>query len=156
MSRIEQAMRPATDAERKALGVPPAYTDVMVAVDPKADLRATARIPATPRHPDGKTFYLYSKGFRAKQDAKKWKRVQKLEAKMERVAERIDRDAEAGDGLAICARLVVLTGMRNGGDPQGAKVSYGASSLLVKHVVENDGQSIRLVFPGKHAVEQDV
>jgi len=142
-------MRPATDEERKRLGVPPAYTNVRISDDPNADLRAVATTPK------GKTFYLYSKAFRARNDAKKWTRVRKLNAKMEKVEARIDRDAQAGNGIAICARLILQTGLRNGGEPQGDKPSFGASSLLLEHCSVH-GNVVRLQFPGKHAVPQDV
>jgi DNA topoisomerase-1 len=144
-------MRPASDAERKALGVPPAYVNVRVAVDGSADLVATATTP------QGKAYYLYSKAFRAKQDAKKWTRVRRLEAKLQKVEDRLERDAEHGNAIAICARLVLHTGLRNGGEPQGVfgKQSFGASSLLMEHVTLQ-GDSARLQFPGKHEVMQDV
>jgi DNA topoisomerase-1 len=144
-------MRSASDAERKKLGVPPAYTNVMVAVDPKADLVATALTPK------GKTFYLYSKAFRARQDAKKYARVARLVKKADEIEARIDRDClnPAGDDyhVAMTARLILLTGLRNGNPAQGEKESYGASSLLLEHCVDNQDE-LRLVFPGKHGVMQ--
>jgi len=135
-------MRKASPEEAKKLGIPPAYTNVMVAVDPKADLQATAFIPKT-----GKPFYRYSK----------WRRVRKLAAKVEKIEARILRDAQSGPDreLALCARLVLLTGMRNGGDPQGEGESYGASSLQLRHI-SVDGDAVRLQFLGKKQVPQDV
>jgi DNA topoisomerase I len=142
-------MRPASDAERKALGIPPAYTNVYVAVDPEADLIATAKTPK------GKTFYRYSKRFVERQTARKWKRVQALEGKLQKIEDKLERDAHAGNGIALCARLILHSGMRNGGEPQGDKPSFGASSLLMEHVVVT-GSRCDFRFPGKHGVEQDV
>src|SRR6187431_1454388 len=56
-------MRPATDKERRRLGIAPAYTQAMVATDPKAELRATATTAA------GKTAYYYAKGYTDRQAA---------------------------------------------------------------------------------------
>jgi DNA topoisomerase-1 len=143
----KQEMRAATEAERKALGVPPAYTNVMVSIDAKADLIATARIP------NGKTFYKYSQAFIEGQAAKKWDRVKKLGAKVERIEARIERDCETGSSEAMCAKLILLTGMRNGGEPQGKGESFGASSLQVRHA-RVVGSTIVLDFIGKKGVPQ--
>lgn len=142
-------MRKATDAERKALGVPPAYSDVMVSTDPKADLVATARIP------NGKTFYRYSKAFVERQAAKKWDRVKKLGAKAEKIERRIKADCASGESrdVAMTSWLIMLTGMRIGNPPQGLDQSYGASSLLMKHV-RVTGNEITLDFVGKKGVKQ--
>jgi DNA topoisomerase-1 len=144
-------MRRATESERKALGVPPAYTDVMIAVDPKAELIATAKTKA------GKTFYKYSQAFVEKQQDAKWARVRKLGRSVEKVVARIEKDSVSGPqrDVAMTARLILLTGMRNGGAPQGETESFGASSLLLKHVTL-DGNTMRFQFPGKKAVPQDV
>ena len=84
MCRAE-GLRPATPAEAKARGIPPAYTNVMISDDPNADLQATARTAA------GKTFYLYSKAFTARSAEAKWRRVRKLNAeRMQRIEPRQD------------------------------------------------------------------
>jgi DNA topoisomerase-1 len=142
-------MRKATDAEKRALGVPPAYTDVMVSTDPNADLVATARIP------NGKTFYRYSAAFVERQAAAKWDRVKRLGAKAEKIEKRILRDAQSGEDrhVAMCAWLIMLTGMRNGNPPQGKDQSYGASSLLLEHTnVRKD--EVTFDFVGKKGVQQ--
>jgi len=151
MCRAE-GLRPATPAEAKARGIPPAYTNVMISDDPNADLQATARTAA------GKTFYLYSKAFTARSAEAKWRRVRKLNAeRMQRIESRILRDA-SGSGedrhVAMTAYLIMLTGLRNGGAPQGTKESFGASSLLMQHV-QASPESVRLRFPGKHGILQD-
>src|SRR5262245_517538 len=132
-------LRPASAEEAKKLGIPPAYTDVQVSDDPNADLVAMAWIPKT-----GKPFYKYSQAFIAKQAEEKWRRVRRLGGRVEKIEARILRDAQGEDAntkeLALMARLVLLTGMRNGGDPQGEGESYGASSLRYRHVTSNDGE----------------
>jgi len=152
----KDGMRPATDEERKALGIPPAYTDPLVAIDPNADLIAMATITT----PSGvqKPFYKYSKAHIARQHAKKYRRVQKLASKIEKIEKRIDADVSSeGDSrpLAICAKLVLLTGLRAGNPPQGEGESFGAASLLLSHCsFVEDGVS--LDFIGKKGVPQHV
>ena len=146
----KNGLRPATAEEAKKLGVPPAYTDVLIADDPKADLIATARTPK------GKTFYMYSASFRERMNRRKFKRVRALMTRIDKIEQRVLRDAQRfeTESLATCARLIMLTGMRNGGESQGEKRSYGATSLLVEHC-ERMPDGIRFRFTGKHGVEQD-
>src|SRR4051812_33288938 len=91
----KEGMRPATDAERKALGIPPAYTEPLVAIDPSADLIAMATITT----PSGKQkpFYKYSAAHIARQASAKYKRVQKLGGKIEKIEARIERDCQSSD-----------------------------------------------------------
>jgi DNA topoisomerase IB len=150
-------MRAATDAERKALGIPPAYTEPLIAIDPNADLIAMATITT----PSGKQkpFYKYSAAHIERQAKAKFKRVQKLAGKIEKIESKILRDCSSDDeetrALAVCARLVLLTGLRAGNPPQGVGESFGAASLLMSHVtLESD--VVTLDFIGKKGVVQHV
>jgi DNA topoisomerase-1 len=153
--KAKQGMRPASDAERKELGIPPAYTEPLIAVDPTADLIAMATITK----PDGTTkpFYKYSAKHIARQAAKKFKRVAKLGDRIEKIEARIEKDCRSGVNrdVAMCARLVLMTGLRAGNAPQGEGESFGASSLLLEHCT-TEGDTIRLQFIGKKGVAQDV
>jgi DNA topoisomerase-1 len=147
-------MRPATDAERKALGIPPAYTEPLVAIDPQADLIAMATITT----PSGKTkpFYKYSKSFIERRAKEKYKRVAKLASRIDKIEKRIASDSEGTSEdrhLAMTARLILLTGMRIGNPPQGVGESFGATSLLLSHCTPN-GSSVKLDFIGKKGVAQ--
>jgi len=150
MCRERGEMRDATPAEAKALGIPPAYTNVRVAVDPKADLLATATTGK------GKTYYKYSAAFTERNARAKWVRVRKLSKKADRIAERIDKDSRSGDCVAMTARLILFTGLRVGNDAQGDAETFGASNLKMEHVCVNGGDEVHLRFPGKHSVAQDV
>jgi DNA topoisomerase-1 len=151
MCRKTTEMKAATPAERKAMGIPPAYTDVMISVEAGSDLVATAKTPK------GKTFYKYSAEFIARQADRKWKRVRKLNERIAKVEARIERDCrdvESPDRhVAMTARLILLTGLRNGGAAQGEKEAFGASNLLLRHV-NVVGSTVELDFPGKHGVRQ--
>lgn len=144
---MRTGFRQATDEERRALGVPPAYTEVCVPVDPKSRLLAVARIP------NGKTYYKYAKTAVQAGEAAKWKRVAKLASKLEKIEARLNSDVEKGVSEAFCVRLILLTGMRNGNPPQGLHETFGASSLRLRHV-QVQGQKLVFDFPGKHNVPQ--
>jgi DNA topoisomerase IB len=147
-------MRAASPEERKALGVPPAYTDVMITEDPTADLRATAKITS----PSGKikTFYKYSQAYVDRQAATKFKRVKNLAAKIEKIEARVERDCQTPElrDVATCLRLILMTGIRIGNPHQGKDISYGAATLLVQHVTLDENR-VRLQFKGKKQVDQD-
>jgi DNA topoisomerase-1 len=145
-------MRQASDDEKKALGVPPAYTNVLVATDPSADLIATATITT----PSGKqkTFYRYSASFIAKQAARKFSRVKRLAKRIDRIEARVARDCLAKPE-AMCLRLILQTGIRIGNPHQGEKESFGAATLLTRHAAVT-GDVVRLQFTGKKQVEQDM
>jgi len=55
---------------------------------------------------------------------------------------------------AMTLRLILLTGLRNGGEGKGLKEAFGASNLKMSHVTV-DGDTVRLQFPGKHGIAQD-
>jgi DNA topoisomerase-1 len=149
----KSAMRAATREEAKARGfvIPPAYTDLRLAVDPKADLQVLAHTPKN------KTAYFYSKEFVERQVRLKWKRVDKLMRSIDAVEKRVSADSEGGSDedreVAMTIRLIMQTGLRNGNKKQGEKDSYGASSLRMEHV-QHAGARVLLHFPGKHGVSQ--
>jgi len=147
MRATRSEMRAATAAERKARAIPPAYTNAMIAVDPEADLQATAVTPA------GKTAYFYSATYVQRQVNEKWARVRKVTKKIDAIAERVERDSKDGIGEAMTIRLILQTGLRNGGKMQGKVEAFGASSLRMEHVVLK-GDTLLLTFPGKKGVAQ--
>lgn len=144
-------MRPATEKDRRRLAIPPAYTDAEVSTDPRAELIATARTPT------GAVWRKYSDQYVEHQQAAKWSRVAMLQRRIPQLVQRLDADLTGPRrGLAVCLRLIALTGLRNGGEDQLGEVqAYGASSLLMAHV-SVDGDTVRLRFTGKSGVEQDV
>jgi DNA topoisomerase-1 len=139
-------MRPATAADRKKYAIPPAYTNAMVATDPKAELRATAYSPAT-----GKTASYYTKAYKARQAAAKWSRVMSVHRDMPTLWRKI---STSKDQEAMTLRVILRTGLRNGNEGQGEEKAYGASNLRMEHV-SVDGDTVRLQFPGKSGVAQD-
>jgi len=141
------AMHPATDRERKRLKIPPAYVDVMVADDPKAELRATAVSPKT-----GQTAYIHSKAYKQRQQNAKWSRVVHVQTHVEKLEAKLAKAIKRGRGedyhAAMTLRLILQTGIRNGTEPDGETV--GASSMRMEYVTV-DGDTVRFNFPGKGA-----
>jgi DNA topoisomerase-1 len=140
-------MHPATDKERKRLVIPPAYIHVMVADDPKAELRATAVSPVT-----GETAYFHVARYKARQQGAKWSRVVHVQQHIETLNAKLDKAIAKGKGedyhTAMTVRLILQTGLRNGTEPDGETV--GASSMRMEHVTV-EGDTVRFAFPGKGA-----
>jgi DNA topoisomerase-1 len=138
-------MRTVTGAEekraRKKFAIPPAYTNVQVTDDPNAEVRATAFSPAT-----GKTVPFHSQAFKTKRESQKWSRIANIVKDMPQIVDRVNRDIGKRPE-AMTVRLVLQTGMRNGEENESG--TYGASSLLMSHVVSVDGSMVHLTFPGK-------
>jgi len=141
------AMRPATAADRKRVGIGKFFTHAKVALDPTVDLQGTGVSPTT-----GKTRPFYSKAFQQRQQDAKFYRVGKLAERIKERTAAVAADARRGSGPALAIRLIMQTGMRNGYDNDSG--TYGASSLLTRHVMLN-GNTIRARFPGKKGVPQD-
>jgi len=119
----------------------------MIAIDANADLQVTAITPG------GKTAYFYHADFVRRQEAVKWKRLAKVTRRIDAISERVEKDSVDGISPALTIRLILQTGLRNGGKMQGVKEAYGASSLRTEHVTL-DGNVLLLTFPGKKGVLQ--
>lgn len=160
-------MRPATDAEKKKAGVPPAYFDVMVTDDPNSEVVATAKF----YKPNGEigTYRKRKASYTKAEASKKWSRVCALHRFIPKLQERIDTELQRKHprhyGEAMALRVILETGIRNGGDEQeGEEKSYGVTNMLMEHVtllglkttdVEVVGDTVRMQFPGKSGVWQD-
>jgi len=139
----------------KELKVPPAWTDVKIAPNPKASLQVIGKDAA------GRAQYVYSKKFQDSQAQAKFARIKELDAKFDKIRQENQRNMKSDDPRvrdhAEAASLVMSMGIRPGSDADtGAKVkAYGATTLLGKHVVQ-DGDSVRLNFVGKKGVKLDL
>lgn len=144
-------MRKGTEADRKRFGIAPAFQDIEVTDDPKADLLWTAR------DAKGRRKYGYSAAYTESQAAAKFARIGALHKAMPTLRERINEDIALGnDDLhqALTLRLITKTGLRNGGEDGGGDVkAYGASSLLTSHA-RVDGDKVHLDFIGKEGIRQ--
>lgn len=143
--------RTATVEERKALGIPPAWTDVQVARDPNA------RRVAVGKDAKGRIQSRYSAAHVAQAQADKFARGRAFDEALPGIMERVHGSIASGDGReeAAVLRLIQRSAFRNGGDEDtGAKVkAYGASNLRAEHVAF-DGHTTHFDFTGKLGVRQ--
>jgi DNA topoisomerase-1 len=146
------------DLERIArLAVPPAWTDVWIAADPKSHVQATGRDAR------GRKQYRYHPDFTAERGSNKFGELVPFAAALGRIRRRVTRDLR-GDPLsqeqviAVVVRLLDTTGLRVG-NPQYAREngSYGLTTLRQRHATVR-GSKLHLSFTGKskHRFDVDV
>jgi DNA topoisomerase-1 len=136
-------MRKASPEDRKRLVLPPAWTDVQVAVDDRAPLQAIGT------DAKGRKQYRYSKEHTEQATAKKFARVAELAKLVEKLDKALERDVIKSDDAAALLLMRKL-GMRPGSNREtGAdKKAYGATTLERRHVKINQG-SVRFHFDSK-------
>lgn len=132
----------------KALKIPPAWTDVQVSLNPKADLLAKGL------DAKGRVQSIYSDSHNARQAERKYARVRKLGERSGEIESRLRADPSEESQALL---LIKTTGIRPGSERDtGAKVqAYGATTLLGRHVI-SDAEGTRLVFTGKKGVALDI
>lgn len=139
--------------EKHGLAIPANATNVEVSDDPDADVLG--------RYKDGagrkQVRPLYHPDYKARQDAAKFSRVAALHQKLPSLNSHIERDIASGGRdahAAMTLRLILKTGLRNGGDGgKGKEAAYGASSLLTSQATVS-GDRVQLDFIGKEGVRQ--
>lgn len=107
----------------------------------------------------GRAQPVYTASFRARQDAAKFSKIDKLAKDISKIDTRLRQDMAKGDERALALGLIRATGIRSGSTEKGtggkAGSSFGATSLLASHVtVTNKG--VRVQFPGKKGKAFDV
>lgn len=142
---INVEFREATDADRKSLKIPPAWTDVYVTDHPESPLRATGK------DRKGRTQRRYSTEFLEANQAAKFERLRQFDGAREKV---LDRTVEDGSDNAMVVRLIALTGIRPGSERNtlAEKKAYGATTLQAEHV-KIDGTKVTLDFVGKEGID---
>lgn len=139
----------------EALAVPPAWTDVWIAVDPDAHVQATGRDDADRKQ------YLYHERWRLVRDAMKFERLREFGAALPSVREDVDGHLRGSRltrtrVLAAVTRLLDTTLIRVGNEQYAAdNETYGATTLLPEHVVDT-GRRLTLEFTGKGDVAWSV
>jgi DNA topoisomerase-1 len=150
-SVVDQATR-----ERiESLAIPPAWTDVWIAVDPQAHIQVTGRDDRDRKQ------YLYHERWRMVRDAMKFERLSDFALRLPAVREDLDgylrdRGLSRQRVLAAVTRLMDTTFIRVGNEEYAAdNETYGATTILPEHVVD-DGRKLTLEFPGKGGIEWSV
>ncbi len=136
----------------EALAIPPAWSDVWIALDPDAHIQATGRDDA------GRKQYRYHDRWRAVRDGLKFERLADFGLRLPSVREDVEghlrgRRLSRTRVLAAVTRLLDTSLIRVGNEAYVAdNETYGATTLLPEHVVERDGEMV-LEFAGKGGVE---
>jgi len=139
----------------KALVIPPAWTDVWIANDPRGHIQATGR------DAKGRKQYRYHARWRAVRDETKYERMLAFGAALPTIRERVDRDlARPGlpreKVLATVVRLLEATLIRVGNEEYARENrSYGLTTLRNRHL-EIKGTELRFEFRGKSGKDHQV
>lgn len=146
-------MRKATLAERKKLGVPPAWTDVEIADNPKGVNGLLYRgIDAK-----GRVQSKYTEEHSAKRSKLKFKRILELETHLPKLDATLKKGVKSGDEHAICLSIIRQGGCRPGSDNEtlGSVKAFGATTLEARHV-KVVGDVVRLDFVGKSGKQNQI
>ena len=137
------------------LAIPPAWTDVWIATDPRGHLQATGRDAKRRKQ------YRYHERFREVRDETKYERMLEFARLLPRIRRRVDRDLRRPElarekVLATIVRLLERTLIRVGNEEYArANRSYGLTTLRDKHV-DVEGAHVRFRFRGKSGKEHDL
>ncbi|MDB5538917.1 MAG: hypothetical protein JWQ89_644 [Devosia sp.] len=140
----------------RSLGIPPAWTDVRIAANPRAHIQAYGTDAA------GRLQYIYHPDWVTRRSRKKQLQLAMLTAALSRIRRRVrdDLSAEVGSkqlALAIGVALIDRTAMRVGRERYlDAHGTRGAGTLFTRDVVV-EGDEVRIRFPaksGKRAIYQ--
>lgn len=138
------------------LKIPPAWTSVRYAEDPKADLLAMGK------DSKGRDQYVYSKAFQDSQAALKFDRVAALADEIKGIDKQLAKDRASGDDVkrehADVATLIRTMGIRPGSedDTKAKTKAYGATTLEGRHVRVDSAGNVGLNFVGKKGVQIDL
>lgn len=125
------------------LGIPPAWKNVYVNLDPKGTL--LARGEDVKQRAQSK----YSDSHRSKQAAAKFGRVKELRKKRSGIMREVNQDRKNPKlrENADCLKLIMNTGIRpGGGDTKADYKSYGATTLEGRHVKVDKKGNVSLKF----------
>jgi len=148
----DAAGAPIRDAELyervRALGIPPAWTDVRIAMAPNAHIQAVGSDAA------GRLQYVYHPDWEARRTRRKQQKLGTLTAALSRIRRRVREDlrAEAGSkelALALSVALIDRTAMRVGRERYlDAHGTRGAGTLFSRDVAVLGGEVV-ISFPAK-------
>ncbi len=130
----------------RALGIPPAWTDVWICPYENGHLQATGIDAA------GRKQYRYHEAWRTRRDAEKFEDMTRFARALPALRERVERDLSGGDDLtrervlACAVRLLDRGFFRVGGEEY--TTSFGLATIRKEHVTISDGQMI-FDYPAK-------
>jgi DNA topoisomerase-1 len=139
----------------QALVIPPAWTDVWIALDPRAHLQATGRDAA------GRKQYRYHALWTAERDSTKYHRLLAFADALPAIRQRIARDLRQAKTsrprvLATVVSLLERTHLRVGNEEYvRSNRSHGLTTLRDRHVTFRGGH-MRFDFRAKGGIQQTV
>ena len=144
-------------ARLKALGIPPAYTDVWICPDPKGHLQATGR------DDKGRKQYLYHPKWSTVRQRMKFDRLVAFGAILSTLRAQCARDLRRDElpqskVLALVVRLLDHTLIRIGSDAYAQENdSFGLTTLRRRHVrFAEDGGGCTFAFAGKSGQAHEI
>jgi DNA topoisomerase IB len=135
-----------------ALAIPPAYTDVLISVDPNSHLQATGRDAR------GRKQYRYHPEWSAERGKTKFAQLPDFAARLPKIREKVDSDLrlrKPGMDKALATivwlldNLYIRVGNATYAEDNG---SYGLTTLRNRHV-RIEGSSVHFNFKGKSGKE---
>ena len=144
-----------TLARIRRLDIPPAWTDVWIAMDPLAHIQATGK------DAKGRKQYRYHDLWRTVRDEAKFDRMVPFGQALPLIRERTDHDLRRSGVphakmVALVVRLLEQTLIRIGDDEYAREnESFGLTTMLGRHV-DLSGARIRFHFRGKSGKDHDI
>ena len=142
-------------ARFKALGIPPAWTDVWICPNPRGHLQATGRDAR------GRKQYRYHPRWREVRDETKYERMLAFAQALPHIRRRAEEDLKLPGlprrkVLATVVRLLEKTLIRVGNEEYArTNKSFGLTTMRDRHV-KVEGATLRFSFKGKSGVRHDV
>lgn len=144
----------ATRQRIERLAVPPAWTDVWIALRPDGHLQACGYDAA------GRKQYLYHPDWRAAMDARKFERLSHFGPALDRLRRRVDADLGSEErpvrAVAATVRLIDRTGIRVGNAEYEETNGTRGATTLVCGDVRVRGDEVALSFVAKGGIEQSI
>ncbi len=141
-------------ARARALGIPPAWTEVRISPDPRHHIQALGTDAA------GRMQYIYHADWEARRTRRKQQQLALLSSSLPRIRRKVreDLDGEAGSkrlALALGVALIDRTAMRVGRERYlDANGTRGAGTLFSRDVTVK-GDVVRIRFPAKSGKTAD-
>lgn len=134
------------------LKIPPAWADV------KYSENKDSKVWVQGKDTKGRLQVIYNDKFKSKQAQAKFKRIEELNNKFNKILSENENAISEGKEEAIITKLIMQTGIRPGSEKEtGAKVkAYGATTLEGKHIVVNEDGTVNLNFIGKKGVQNNI
>ena len=139
----------------RALGIPPAWTDVWICASPQGHLQAVGTDSA------GRLQYLYHPEWTARRDVAKFDRMLRFAAALPRGRRRASahlRDPEPSRrrALACAFRIMDSALVRTGSEEYARSSGSRGLATMPRRAVTITGSEVRLTFRGKSGVEHDL